>query len=62
MEGPNGAYKCSGYSTYKITSGMNSATLVAEGHKRIEFHDGHVVKMTLPGDYVYNIFMGTMGH
>lgn len=62
MDGPNGRYKVTGWSGYVIWSGMNSATLVPEGHKKVTFHDGHTITYTIPGDLFYNIFMGTMGH
>lgn len=62
LEGPEGRYTVTGWSGYVIWSGMNSATLVAEGHKKITFHDGHTIVHTMPNDLFYNLFMGTMGH
>lgn len=62
VEGPNGAYTITGYSTYKVHSGLNNATVVADGYKKIVFHDGHTVQFNCPGDYFYNLLMGTMGH
>lgn len=62
LEGPEGRYTVTGWSGYVIWSGMNSATLVAEGHKKITFHDGHTITHTMPNDLFYNLYMGTMGH
>jgi hypothetical protein len=62
MEGPDNRYTVSGWSTYVIRAGMNSATVVSDGHKKVTFHDGHTIKYNNPGDYLYNLFMGTMCH
>lgn len=62
IEGPNNAYTISGWSNYTVTAGMNNATLVSKGHKKIVFHDGHTIVYNLPGDYLFNLAMGTMGH
>ena len=62
LEGPEGRYTVTGWSGYVIWSGMNSATLVAEGYKKITFHDGHTIVHTMPNDLFYNLYMGTMGH
>jgi hypothetical protein len=40
MEGPNGNYRVSGWSTYAVSAGMNSANLVSDGHKKVTFKDG----------------------
>jgi hypothetical protein len=62
MDGPNGRYRVTGWSSYVIVSGMNSATLVSEGHKKVTFHDGHTITYSVPADLFYNVLMGTMGH
>jgi len=62
MEGPNSNYRVSGWSTYALSAGMNSATLTSDGHKRVVFKDGQTITYNNPGDYFYNVFMGTMGH
>ena len=62
MEGPNGNYKVTGWSTYVVSAGMNNATLRSEGHKKVVFKDGQTIIYNNPGDYFYNMLMGTMGH
>jgi len=62
IDGPNGAYTVTGWSTYKIHAGMNSATVISDGHKKVVFHDGQTIKFNNPGDLFYNMLMGTMGH
>jgi len=51
-----------GWSQYYIKMGMQSANLVAQGHKLITFKDGHKISFNAYSDYLFNIFMGTMGH
>lgn len=62
IEGANKSYRVTGWSTYVIKSGLNSATLAADGHKKVTFYDGQTITYSNPGDLFYNLFMGTMGH
>lgn len=62
IEGPNGNYKVTGWSTWAVSAGLNNATLKSDGHKKVIFADGQTIEYNNPGDYFYNIFMGTMGH
>ena len=62
IEGPNGAYTLSGYSSYTVQSGMTSANVLTEGYNKLVFHDGHEIHYSKPNDYFYNLWMGTMGH
>ena len=41
---------------------MQSANLVASGFKEISFKDGQKIRFNNTGDYIFNIFMGNMGH
>ena len=36
--------------------------MVAQGHKEISFKDGTKIRFNNTGDYIFNIFMGNMGH
>ena len=62
IEGPEGNYKLNGWSQHQVHAGMNSATLKAEGFKLIQFKDGQQIRYNNTGDYIFNIFMGSMGH
>jgi len=62
VDGPDQNYIMTGWSSYTINAGMNSATLTADGHKLIKFEDGCTIRCTNTNDLIYNIFMGTMGH
>jgi hypothetical protein len=62
IDGPDQNYMMTGWSSYTINAGMNSATLTADGHKLIKFNDGCMIRCTNTNDLIYNIFMGTMGH
>ena len=62
IEGPDNNYKMTGYSEFDIRSGLSGATVQAAGYKYITFKDGQVVRFNSTSDYIFNIFMGTMGH
>jgi hypothetical protein len=62
IEGPRNNYRMTGWSQYYIKMGMQSANLVAQGHKLITFKDGQKIAFNAYSDYLFNIFMGTMGH
>jgi hypothetical protein len=62
IEGPDNNYKIAGWSQYEISTGFSGANVNVLGHKWITFKDGHKVKINAPGDFIYNILMGTMGH
>lgn len=62
IEGPEQNYKLTGWSSYSVKAGMNSATLSSEGYKKVVFKDGSEIRVNNTGDLFYNIFMGTMGH
>ena len=40
LEGPNGAYTVTGWSSYTVHAGMTSSNILAQGHKKVVFHDG----------------------
>ena len=60
--GPNNNYKLHGWSQYDIKSGLSGATINVIGYKMFTFKDGTTIKFNVTNDYVFNIFMGTMGH
>ena len=62
IDGPDGNYKLTGWSQHSIKVGLQSCNLVAAGGKKIVFKDGHTIKYNNTGDYIFNIFMGNMGH
>lgn len=62
IEGPNGNYHYRGYSTHQVKVGLQSCTLVANGWKECTFKDGMKIRHNNDGDYIFNVFMGTMGH
>jgi len=62
IEGPNGAYKMTGWSLHTIKMGMTSANLLAQGVKDVVFADGQKISFNNTGDLLFNIFMGNMGH
>ena len=41
---------------------MQTCNLYANGHKMVTFKDGTSIKFNNTGDYIFNIFMGSMGH
>ena len=51
-----------GWSQHYIKVGMQSANLVANGHKEITFKDRGKIRFNNTGDYIFNILMGNMGH
>ena len=55
-------YIYQGWSQHSIKMGMQSANLVAQGFKEIIFKDGQRIRFNNTGDYIFNIFMGNMGH
>ena len=62
IEGPDNNYKMTGYSQYDIRSGLTGARVNVSGYKTLTFHDGQSIKFNATNDYIFNIFMGTMGH
>lgn len=62
IEGPDGGYTVTGWSTLSMTAGLNNATMLTGGHKKVTFKDGQSIVFNNFDDYFYNIFMGTMGH
>lgn len=62
IEGPNKNYTMTGWSSFSVKAGMNSANLTSDGYKQIRFHDGQTIRYNNASDCFYNIFMGTMGH
>lgn len=62
IEGPNQNYTLTGWSSYTVKAGMNSANITSDGHKLLVFKDGQRIRFTNYNDLFYNIMMGTMGH
>ena len=62
IEGPDQLYKLSGWSLYEIKSGLTGARVNVGGHKYLTFKDGGQIHFNATNDYLFNIFMGTMGH
>lgn len=62
IEGPNDNYKLYGWSLHSIKMGMQSANLLAQGFKEVVFKDGQKIRFNNTGDYIFNVFMGNMGH
>lgn len=62
IEGPHKNYTLTGWSSYHVKAGMNSANVTSDGHKLLEFKDGNKIKLNNYNDLIYNMMMGTMGH
>ena len=62
IDGPNDNYKLIGWSNHDVKIGMQTATLKATGYKLVTFKDGQKIRYNNTGDYIFNIFMGNMGH
>lgn len=62
IDGPNGNYKLTGWSQMSVKVGMQSANVHTQGYKQISFPDGQTIRFNNTGDYIFNIFMGNMGH
>ena len=50
------------WSQHSIKVGLQSVSLTAAGGKILKFKDGQVIKYNSPGDYLFNMLMGNMGH
>lgn len=62
IDGPNNMYRMTGWSQHSIKVGMQSVNLLAAGAKVFTFHDGQTIRFNNTGDYLFNLFMGNMGH
>ena len=62
IEGPDNSYNMKGWSQYDIRSGLTGARVNVSGTKTLTFHDGQAINFNATNDYIFNIFMGTMGH
>jgi hypothetical protein len=62
FDGPDGLYSLTGWSSFSVKAWFNSATLTADGYKRVTFPDGMTIQWNNQGDQFNNIFMGTIGH
>jgi hypothetical protein len=63
FEGPDNLYTIRGWSSFQAKAWINSAALIADGHKVVTFHrDGGSITWNNQGDQINNIFMGTLGH
>jgi len=62
IDGPDSNYRLTGWSQHSIKVGLQSCNLVAAGNKVLRFKDGQTIRYNNTGDYIFNIFMGNMGH
>lgn len=60
--GPNKNYTYSGYYLYDAKAGFNSLTVRNRGLRRVQFHDGQVIKYNFAYELYSGTFMGTMKH
>ena len=62
IDGPNNNYSANGHLMFEIRSNPYSATVNCIGKRVVQFKDGQKIEYGWMNDYIWNVFMGTMGH